>query len=92
MRTLQTVGEMIAEHHFRDAMNNAAEAARSYNQTFVGRAIRSLISSLENACMLEAQEHVSLSKQATAWERVDECERTLRSVIDRAIREAGGGR
>lgn len=89
---MSTVGEMIASLHFRDAISRAAEDSRAYGQTDIGRATRNLRSAIENACMLEAMDHVRLSKQEAAWDRVDECERTLRSVIDVAIREARGGK
>lgn len=85
---MSSVGEMISSLHFRDAIARAVEDSRAYRQTDIGRATRALRHAIENACNLEAMEHVRLSKQEAAWDRVDECERTLRSVIDRALREA----
>lgn len=86
-----TVGEMIADHHLLDAIAVAAKDRHAYLQTPIGKAIRHLRSAIENACTLDAMDHVRPGRLEAAWDRVDECERMLRSVIDQALREARDG-
>lgn len=87
-----SVGEMIADHHLLDAIAVAAKDRHRFLSTPIGAAIRKFQSAAEFAGQLQAMERVVPSVRDEAWDRVDECERTLRSAIDWAIREAGGGK
>lgn len=88
---MSTVGEMIADHHLLDAIAVAAKDRHRFLSTPIGAAIRAFQSAAEFAGQLQAMERVVPSARDDAWDRVDECERTLRSVIDQALREARDG-
>lgn len=88
---MSTVGEMIADHHLLDAIAVAAKDRHRFLSTPIGAAIREFQSAAVFVGQMITMEGVPPSVRDEAWDRVEECERMLRSVIDQALREARDG-
>lgn len=85
MRTQQTVGEMIANHHWRDARNRALSVDRAFLETDLGRAFQDFKNAFGYAWQRDGQEHTSDKALRVAWERADAAERIFMTHLNRAI-------
>ena len=88
MRRQQTVGEMIASHHWRDASDRARKADKQFMDTELGRAFHAMLNAHARMWQLDGQEHVSDRAMKVATERDDEAQRTFLTLMSRAIDDA----
>ncbi len=82
-----TVGEMIALHHWRDALDRARREDQAFRATPLGAALTRWENALANAWQKDCQETVSDRVLSAAWEREEQARREFLTLLDIAIRK-----
>ena len=80
-----TVGEMIASHHFRDALTRTRAEHAAFASTDVGRAFLDFENALAGYWQLDGQEHVSDKRLNAAADKADRARAVLRTHITRLM-------
>ena len=87
-RKFETVGEMVANLHWRDAAEVARKDAKEFQDTDVGRALLAFENTHFRVVQCDCQEHISDKSLRVAWDRFDEAHRTLVTHIKRLMESA----
>lgn len=89
MRAQQSVGEQIANHHWRDAHETARRAQQAFEATELGAALRAFEHCIGDAWRIDTElgfmDGRSDKAAKRAWEKADEARRTLMTHLKRAI-------
>lgn len=86
MRKAMTVGETIANHHWRDAFSVARDANKPFADSNLGRAFNAMLNAHARAWELAGNEHASDRAIQAAEDRNDEAQRTFLTLMHRAIK------
>jgi hypothetical protein len=96
MARAKTVGEMIAGHHWRDALERSRADDAAFFGTAVGTALRRFVDAHGNAWKRDtelgyrddvaAYTRTGNDRVDRAWKYSDKCEAELRTLIERLMR------
>lgn len=78
---VKTVGEMIANHHWRDTLNRARREEQAFRATPLGTALTSWENALASAWQADCRESISDKALNMAWEREEKARREFRTLL-----------
>ena len=86
----KSVGEMISDHHWRDAASAHRQEMKAFYETDLGRSINAFAHAIRESERVGNMDYPSDRALKRAADREDEAERTLRTMIRLALSKARG--
>lgn len=77
----QTVGEMIAAHHWRDAWTRARLDEQVFRATPLGSSLTRWENALANAWQADCRENISDKALNAAWDKEEKARREFRTFL-----------